>query len=321
MTIQAYLAIIEERQPLNEEEIAMKNILVSGLINIETTASVISFPIEYQAIDYNFFGVNSMPSGVGLNLASALTTLGDKVSLLSICGNDALGSVIKQELKNRNISSKHILSILSQTPQSVVLYDKNGKRQIICDLKDAQETTYNIDIFKTEAKNCDCLCLCNINFSREMLPIAKELNKLIVTDVHVISSLDDEYNRDFMQYADILFMSNENLGNAKSFVKETAKRFGNSIIVVGMGSQGSLLYTKSDDSFTELPIYKTRKAVNTIGAGDALLSAFTHFYTNGCSPKDSLKLASIFASYKIGDKSASSGFLTEQELLKLAENI
>lgn len=154
-----------------------------------------------------------------------------------------------------------------------------------------------------------------------MLPIAKELNKLIVTDVHVISSLDDEYNRDFMQYADILFMSNENLGNAKSFVKETAKRFGNSIIVVGMGSQGSLLYTKSDDTFTELPIYKTRKAVNTIGAGDALLSAFTHFYTNGCSPKDSLKLASIFASYKIGDKSASSGFLTEQELLKLAENI
>ena len=77
----------------------MKNILVSGLINIETTASVNSFPIEYQAIDYNFFGVNSMPSGVGLNLASALTTLGDKVSLLSICGNDALGSVIKQELK------------------------------------------------------------------------------------------------------------------------------------------------------------------------------------------------------------------------------
>ena len=93
------------------------------------------------------------------------------------------------------------------------------------------------------------------------------------------------------------------------------------LIVVGIGSQGSLLYTKSDDSFTELPIYKTRKAVNTIGAGDALLSAFTHFYTNGCSPKDSLKLASIFASYKIGDKSASSGFLTEQELLKLAENI
>lgn len=297
----------------------MKNILVSGLINIETTASVHSFPIEYQPIDYNFFGINSMPSGVGLNLASAMTILGDKVSLLSVCGNDTFGSVIKQELENRSISSKNIIPILSQTPQSVVLYDTNGKRQIICDLKDAQESLYNIDIFKAQAEKCDCVCLCNINFSRAMLPVAKELNKPIVTDVHVISSLDDEYNRDFMQYADILFMSNENISDVKLFVKEAAKSFGNSIIVVGMGSQGSLLYTKADDSFTELPIYKTRKPVNTIGAGDALLSAFTHFYINGCSPKDSLKLASIFASYKIGDKNASSGFLTEQELLSLAE--
>ncbi len=297
----------------------MKNILVSGLINIETTASVKSFPIEYQPIDYNFFGVSSMPSGVGLNLASALTTLGDKVSLLSVCGNDTLGSVIRQELNNRNIGSQNILPILSQTPQSVVLYDTNGKRQIICDLKDTQDITYDIDIFKSEAEKCDCLCLCNINFSRAMLSEAKNMGKLVVTDVHVISSLDDEYNREFMQYADILFMSNENITDIRSFVKETAKRFGNSIIVVGMGSQGSMLYTKSDDSFTELPIYKTRRLVNTIGAGDALLSAFTHFYINGCSPKDSLRLASIFASYKIGDKSASSGFLTEQELLKLAE--
>lgn len=297
----------------------MKNILVSGLINIETTASVKSFPIEYQPIDYNFFGVSSMPSGVGLNLASALTTLGDKVSLLSVCGNDTLGSVIRQELNNRNIGSQNILPILSQTPQSVVLYDTNGKRQIICDLKDTQDITYDIDIFKSEAEKCDCLCLCNINFSRAMLSEAKNMGKLVVTDVHVISSLDDEYNREFMQYADILFMSNENITDIRSFVKETAKRFGNSIIVVGMGSQGSMLYTKSDDSFTEIPIYKTRRPVNTIGAGDALLSAFTHFYINGCSPKDSLKLASIFASYKIGDKSASSGFLTEQELLKLAE--
>ena len=295
----------------------MKNILVSGLINIETTASVKSFPIEYQPIDYNFFGVSSMPSGVGLNLASALTTLGDKVSLLSVCGNDTLGSVIRQELNNRNIGSQNILPILSQTPQSVVLYDTNGKRQIICDLKDTQDITYDIDIFKSEAEKCDCLCLCNINFSRAMLSEAKNMGKLVVTDVHVISSLDDEYNREFMQYADILFMSNENITDIRSFVKETAKRFGNSIIVVG--SQGSMLYTKSDDSFTELPIYKTRRPVNTIGAGDALLSAFTHFYINGCSPKDSLRLASIFASYKIGDKSASSGFLTEQELLKLAE--
>lgn len=299
----------------------MKRILVSGLLNIETTAAVNSFPIEYQPIDYSFFGVNSAPSGVGLNIASALTTLGDNVSLLSICGNDISGDIIRESLKQRSISSENILPVLEQTPQSVVLYNKSGKRQIICDLKNVQDLEYDINIFKAAAKKCDCLCLCNINFSRSMLSEAKSMGKQVITDVHVISDLDDEYNRDFMQYSDILFMSSENLNNIKEFVINIERKFGNSIIVVGMGSLGSLLYTKHDNTFREIPAFKTRKPVNTIGAGDALLSGFTHFYIGGYSPYDSLRLASVFASYKIGDKSASSGFLSESELLKLAETI
>lgn len=299
----------------------MKRILVSGLLNMETTAEVNSFPIEYQPIDYKFFGVNSAPSGVGLNIASALTALGDDVSLLSACGNDISGNIIKENLAQRDISPKFILSILEQTPQSVILYDKNGNRRIICDLKNAQDIKYDINIFKMQAEKCDCVCLCNINFSRDMLATAKNMGKTVVSDVHVISSVNDEYNHDFMKYSDILFMSNENIGDIKKFVKEIERNFGNQIIIVGMGSCGSLLYTKYDDTFREIPAYKTRKPVNTVGAGDALLSAFTHFYIEGYTALDALKLASLFASYKIGDRSASAGFLSENELLKLAETV
>lgn len=295
----------------------MKRILVSGLINIETTAQVDSFPIEYQPIDYKFFGVGSAPSGVGLNIASALTALGDSVVLLSVCGNDILGNVIKENLSQRGIASDFVFPILGETPQSVVLYDKNGKRRIICDLKDAQDIRYDMDVFKAQAKSCDCLCLCNINFSREMLYLARSIGKPVATDVHVISSIDDEYNRDFMRYSDILFLSDENLNNPKEFVKEIEKNFGNEIIVVGRGSRGALLYVKSSDVFYEIPAFQTRKPVNTVGAGDALLSAFVHFYIGGCSPYDALRFASVFASYKIGDKSASAGFLSEREVKEL----
>lgn len=295
----------------------MKRVLVSGLINIETTAQVDSFPIEYQPIDYKFFGVRSTPSGVGLNLASALTTLGDSVTLLSVCGNDISGNIIKENLSQRNISPDFVLPILRETPQSVVLYDKNGKRRIICDLKDAQDIKYDMDTFKAQAESCDCICLCNINFSREMLYLARSMGKPIVTDVHALSNIDDEYNRDFMNCSDILFLSDEYLNNTKEFVKEIEKRFGNEIIVVGRGSRGALLYTKSDDNFYEVPAFRTRTPVNTVGAGDALLSAFIHFYIGGNSPYYSLRLACAFASYKIGDKSASAGFLSESELKEL----
>ena len=58
-------------------------ILVSGLLNIETTVAVRGFPINYYPIDYPFFGIDSNVSGVGFNIAKAMTALGDEVNLIS----------------------------------------------------------------------------------------------------------------------------------------------------------------------------------------------------------------------------------------------
>lgn len=57
----------------------LARILVSGLINIETTLRIEGFPIPYFPVRYPFFGINSSVSGVGYNVAAALTTLGDEV--------------------------------------------------------------------------------------------------------------------------------------------------------------------------------------------------------------------------------------------------
>jgi sugar/nucleoside kinase (ribokinase family) len=59
---------------------------------------------------------------------------------------------------------------------------------------------------------------------------------------------------------------------------------------------------------------KTREIVNTIGAGDALFSSFVHFYSKTQNPYEALRKAIVFASYKIGEKCASEGFLGEEEL-------
>ena len=42
----------------------MSHILISGLINTETTVRVREFPIPYYPIDYPFFGVSTAVSGV-----------------------------------------------------------------------------------------------------------------------------------------------------------------------------------------------------------------------------------------------------------------
>jgi acarbose 7IV-phosphotransferase len=205
----------------------MSNILVSGLINIETTLKVDSFPLTYEPVRYPFWGVNSTVSGVGYNVARALTTLGDEVSFFSLSGKDLLGEAVQTALAQDAIPARHVLPLLDQTAQSVIIYEPSGRRQIHVDLKNIQEFEYPLHRFTEALPVCDLAVLCNINFSRPFLAAAQAAAKPIATDVHTISDLDDAYNQDFMAAAHILFMSNEKLPcSPEEWARRLQNRYG-----------------------------------------------------------------------------------------------
>ncbi len=293
----------------------MARILVSGLINIETTLRVEGFPIQYNPVNYPFFGVNSRVSGVGYNLAKALTILGDEVRFLSLIGSDPAGQLVRRALAEDCIDDRNVLSALPATAQSVILFDPQGQRQIYVDLKDIQEQAYPGRLYQESASGCDWLVLCNINFSRPMLAQARQAGQPVATDVHAISDLDDPYDRDFMQAAQVLFMSDERLpAPPAEWARRIWDRFGTDVVVIGMGGQGALLAVRRDRAIQRFPAVYTRPVVNSIGAGDALFSAFLHVYSQTGDPYLSLRKAMVFASYKIGVASAAEGFLDEQGL-------
>ena len=286
------------------------NILVSGLLNTETTTAVRGFPISYYPIDYPFFGINAAPSGVAFNIAKALKTLGDQVRLVSMTGNDFAAAYIRDTLKELNISDDRIRPVLAQTPSSVVLYDPEGRRQIYCDLKDIQEKSY--DFTPEILENVDLVAACNINFNRPLLHLAREMGKTVATDVHVLSDIYDDYNREFMECAQILFLSDENIGeDYEPFLYRLAEIYGNEIIVLGRGSKGAALYQRKTGGILEMPAVSVGAVVNTVGAGDALFSAFLHYYAKGLAPEEALHRAQIFAAHKITVSGASNGFVDE----------
>lgn len=300
----------------------MHKIFVSGLINIETTLKIDDFPVYYSPVNYPFFGINSSVSGVGLNVSKALTNLGNKVNFFSIVGKDYNSYLIEEELKNNKIDTSCVKKLIDKTPQSIILYTKDGKREIFVDLKDIQEQTYTDVECEEYIKNSDLIVSCNINFSRSFIDKAKKYNKLIATDIHTVSNPQDNYNKYFMEASDILFMSDENISESmESFVKEIYSIYKNKIIVIGMGKKGALLFVEKDDFIGMFPAVKTRKVVNTVGAGDALFSSFLHFYLQTQDPYISIKKAITFASYKIGEDGAANGFLTEKELNDLFTKI
>lgn len=291
-------------------------ILVSGLINIEVTARVDGFPVEYAPVRYPFLGVNSSVSGVGYNIAKALTVLGDSVRFCSLTGRDRARLMVGDALREDNIDNRYVLEALDQTPHSVILYDSTGRRAINVDLKDIQEQGYPAEVYETAIDGCDLAVLCNINFSRALLKITKDKGIAIATDVHAISELDDAYNTMFMAMADVVFQSHEKLPCApEEWVRRMFQRYGMEIVVVGMGADGVALGVKRDNFVERIPAVYTRPVVNTIGAGDALLSAFVHGYARDRDPYTAIKKAQAFASYKIGATGgAADGFLDEAGL-------
>ena len=295
----------------------MNNILVCGLINIETTLKISNFPIEYTPVEYNFFGVNSSVSGVGFNIVKALKMLGDDPCFFSIIGNDMYKDIIFSDLGKNKIDTKYVLPLLNQTVQSGILYD-DTRRKILLDLKNIQETKYPAKFIEEVMDKIDIGIICNVNFSRDLLKILKNNGKIIATDVHVIAAIDDEYNNDYIKYSDILFLSNENIrGNEENMIKQLIQEYNHEIIAVTMGETGLLIYTKEKAEIKHFPAIKTREPVNTIGAGDALFSCFIHYYNKTKDPYYAIRLATVFASYKIGENGGAKGFLSEKELEEL----
>ncbi len=300
----------------------MARILVSGLINIETTLRVEEFPLSYAPVRYPFFGIASSVSGVGLNVSKALQTLGHEVRFLSLIGQDMAGRLARMALTQDGIAGDHVLSVLPATAQSVILFDPNGKRQVHVDLKDVQERIYPEARAEAAFAGCAAAALCNINFSRPFLRRAREAGCLVATDVHTVASLDDEYNRDFMAAADVLFMSDELLPMPpEAWAAEVMARFGPRVLVIGLGSRGALLAVRADRFVGRFPAVSARPVVNTIGAGDALFSAFLHGFVERGDPYDALRQAIVFASYKIGATSAADGFLDRAALERLRREI
>lgn len=297
----------------------MSRVLISGLTNLETTLRIRQFPLDYYPIDYPFFGVQSAVSGVGYNVARAMKTLGDDVILLSMTGRDFPASYIREELKALGIDTACIKDCLAQTPASVVLYDGAGRRQVHCDLKDLQETAYGFP--EDICRGVDLVVATNTNFNRELLSLAKQSGVSVATDVHVLTDLYDSYNRDFLENAHILFLSDEGIGDDyQGFLWALADTYPARIIVLGRGCKGAAMYLRRENRIVEQGAVTVGPVVNTVGAGDALFSAFCHYWAKGVEEREALYRAQIFAAAKIRTSGAGQGFLTEEELEGFFEN-
>lgn len=287
-------------------------ILVSGLLNVETSLRVDGFPVEYMPVGYPVDAVQTAASGVALNLACALAALGDVPWVVSPVAGDEPSLLVRQAMEKAGLDTGGLDESLAETPQSVVLHAPAGRRRIYCDLKAVQAARLPEDAMKRafpRGEKPDLSILCNINFSRPLLAKARAAGIPIATDLHVFSNPDDRYNADFLRAADILFMSHEGLPcTPEEFFPALAARSPARIIVITQGADGATLWERDGERVQRVPAIFTRPVVNTVGAGDATLAAFVHHWLHGDAAVEALRKAMVFASWKIGESGGARGF-------------
>ncbi len=293
-------------------------ILVAGLVNLETSAPVESFPIEYAPARYPS-GIRSTVSGVGWNVATALGTLGSRTRLLAAVGDDPAGQVVRAE--SRAAPFEALLVPVDRTPQSVILHEPTGRRTILTDPAGVESLRIDPAVIAASLRDCDLAVLCNVNWTRSMLTPVAQAGIPIATDLHAVTGLDNPYDADYLDAAGILFVSGEVLPETPSaFAARVMARAPADVLGIGLGDRGALVATRRSEPVL-IPAPTLRPVVSTTGAGDALLAAFVHFHVRGMPASDAMRRAVVFASWTVGTQGGSEGFLTEAALERLLSEL
>jgi len=148
------------------------------------------------------------------------------------------------------------------------------------------------------------------NWARTLLPLAKDLGLIIACDIQDISSIDDPYRQDFIQYADILFFSSVNYDDPTPLIDSVLAIRPDQVIVVGMGAAGCALRTKNGIRFfpaVDLP----DPVIDTNGAGDELAVGFLSSYVlDRFSLADAVCRGQITARHTCTQRASSSNLIT-----------
>lgn len=294
----------------------MSKIMVAGFVQFETIVKVDELPLPYKQFESIPETINVGMGGAGFNEAMALKWLGNDVDFMSMLSKDMSKRQIETYLEQKDVdlSTEYVLPLIDGMPTSVVLYCK-GKKQTFEDVKDIRHVDYDFEILERQIQDKDMVLISNCNFCRPIIGLAKKYHKPLAINVRSMRAEKIAHKEDFLAAADILYISDDDLErDPYDCIKECQGKYDPDIVIMGIGEKGVILYTKSDNSILEYKPVKTNEIVNTVGAGNALFSAFIHYYVKTGDAKEAIKNALLFVSYKIGFVGTSNGFMTEEQI-------
>jgi sugar/nucleoside kinase (ribokinase family) len=293
-------------------------IVVAGVTSLYLSVGVEEFPLDYLPAATPAWMRAGVTGSAG-HIAQILSTLGDEVRLCTLAGTDPAGLAIRADLHARGLCGPGVVDG-GASSLGVVLVAADGRRMGFPYLAAVNAVGYPAETFCRQASGADLAVLTNARFVRPLIRHAREMDVPVAVDAHLISDIDDGYNKPWLEVADIVFCSHERLPcpPADWVARVFARYPGCCIVGVGSGPDGCLLGLR-DGTLVRADALAPRGVVNTAGAGDALFASFLHCWLATGNPVAALEAAVLHAGWKIGDTFPGASSLTEAELAALRD--
>jgi sugar/nucleoside kinase (ribokinase family) len=225
--------------------------------------------------------------------ARAFARLGYRTAFLGYVGDDPLGRWLVDELAADGVDMSHVQVDPAGTNRSVNLMSPDGTRHSFFDGKSHMTLEPDLDAWAPVLDGTR-LVHCSIpNWARRLLPLARAAGARVSVDLQDVRDLDDPYRRDFVEAADVLFLSAAHLVHPADAVR-LLHRPGR-VVVCGWGSRGCVVHTDEGPA-SYGPVDMAAPVVDTTGAGDSLAAGFLASYVlDGRSLAESVRRGQLAA--------------------------
>ena len=295
-------------------------ILVFGSINADFFLNVKSFPRPGETVlcrSYTFY-----PGGKGANQAVAAARLGAEVMFAGSVGKDPYGGQVLKSLRDVGINLNRVNSEGTTTGTAFVVVEEDGENQIVV------ASGANLETCSNQIKDSD-LSLCTHIVLQLEVPI-KEIEDIIFRAKAAGCKIILNYapanviQPTAIECCDYLIMNEieaNSLFGQKKEVEEYAIKFSKRFdaeCIITLGPKGSLLATREG-------LYKIDalevEAIDTVGAGDMFVGAFSAGLFKGECTTSSLQKATVASGLACKFKGAQPSLVTphlvESELHRL----
>lgn len=289
------------------------DVVVVGSIGVDTNVYLPGDEVNFD-VEANFTENVDYVGQAGGYASRGYRSLGKRTAFIGRVGDDYHGEAIQRTLVHDGVDTSALFVDPSGTARSVNFMYRDGRRKNFYDGKGHMTFQPELSVCRRVLEGASLVHINLANWSRMLLPIARETGVTIACDLQDMIRLEDPYRQDFIDAADILFFSAVNQPSPEIWMEELLLRRPELIILSGMGENGCALGTKH--GLTRFPAPPLEfPVIDTNGAGDMLSVGFlTSYVLDGFALEAAILRGQIAARHVCAQKGSTDSLITRDEL-------